>query len=411
MVVLGEAGIGKSRLIEELTSWVSRQGFTIAVAHSNAAEGAPAYAPVIEWLQSPSLERHFRELAPPWLGELARLLPDLFRTFPELTKPPPLTAAWQRQHLFEALSRLFLRREQPLLLVLEDAQWSDAATLEWLHYLLRRDEQAPILLVITARSEELYGDHALHRLIHALRQTTTLTDINLEPLDDEDTARLACEAAASPVTPGALAAILHESEGYPLFVVELSRLTPPPGGLVEKSPQPSSPQHTIEMLPPRMNAVLQSRLAQLSPAAHDLAGLAAAIGCGFTFSVLAVASGQDEDTLVRNLDELWQRKILHERGADAYDFSHGKLREVAYGSLERGAASVAASPHRPCACRRPGHGFGYSGRSCGRPLRTGRRLRTGCAVLPSRCRSSRRACTPTKTPSAYTSVRFPYARV
>ena len=96
-------------------------------------------------------------------------------------------------------------------------------------------------------------------------------------------------------------------------------------------------------LPPRMNAILQSRLAQLSPPARDLAALAAVIGRQFTFGVLAAAFGQEEDVLVNNLDELWQRKIVRERGEDAYDFTHGKLREVAYASL---SAARRRSLHR-----------------------------------------------------------------
>jgi len=83
-------------------------------------------------------------------------------------------------------------------------------------------------------------------------------------------------------------------------------------------------------LPPKVRSVLEARLAQVSPAARELAGLAATIGREFSFRLLARASGCDEDTLVRQLDELWQRRIVREHGADAYDFGHDKLREVAY---------------------------------------------------------------------------------
>jgi tetratricopeptide (TPR) repeat protein len=86
-------------------------------------------------------------------------------------------------------------------------------------------------------------------------------------------------------------------------------------------------------LPPRMQAVLQTRLAQLSPSARDLAGLAATIGRSFSVTVLARAVEADADTLVQGLDELWQRRIVRERGADGYDFTHDKLREAAYNML------------------------------------------------------------------------------
>ncbi len=79
--------------------------------------------------------------------------------------------------------------------------------------------------------------------------------------------------------------------------------------------------------------MLEARLAQLSPPSRELAGLAATIGREFSFELLAQVSGCDEDSLVRQLDELWQRRIIREHGTYAYDFSHDKLREVVYNSL------------------------------------------------------------------------------
>jgi predicted ATPase len=82
-----------------------------------------------------------------------------------------------------------------------------------------------------------------------------------------------------------------------------------------------------------MQAAIEVRLAQLSAPAHELVELAATVGRQFNFAVLARASDLDEGTLVRALDELWQRRIVREQGTDAYDFSHDKLREVAYAGL------------------------------------------------------------------------------
>ncbi len=84
---------------------------------------------------------------------------------------------------------------------------------------------------------------------------------------------------------------------------------------------------------PKVQAAIESRLAQLSEPARDLAGIAATIGREFTSDVLAYASEADEETLVRSLDELWRRRIVREQGAEAYDFSHDKIREVAYLAL------------------------------------------------------------------------------
>ena len=141
--ITGEAGIGKTRLAEELLTWAGRQGATVAAARCYAAEGALAYAPIVTWLRSPALRPRLLALEPIWAVEVARLLPELLAGRPDLARPGPAAEASQRQRLFEALARAILRSEEPprradpLLLMIDDLQWCDRDTLEWLHYLLR----------------------------------------------------------------------------------------------------------------------------------------------------------------------------------------------------------------------------------------------------------------------------------
>ncbi|MCA9945852.1 MAG: hypothetical protein KC449_20355, partial [Anaerolineales bacterium] len=118
----------------------------------------------------------------------------------------------------------------------------------------------------------------------------------------------------------------------PLFVVELARA----GFYTPNGAQPdlvSGQQLAAEQLPPRIRSVFEARLNRLSAAARRLADLAATIGRSFTFELVKDASEVEETALVRALDELWQQRIVREQGTDAYDFSHGLLREVAYGTL------------------------------------------------------------------------------
>ncbi len=139
VLIMGEAGIGKTRLAEELRSWVTSQGLVAASARTYAAEGRLAYAPLIEWLRTPALKAGLAQLDVATLTELARLLPELLGERPDLSAPPPVAENWQRHRLFEALTQALLAGKQPLLLVLDDLQWCDQETLEWLHFLLRHD--------------------------------------------------------------------------------------------------------------------------------------------------------------------------------------------------------------------------------------------------------------------------------
>ncbi|MFL5801098.1 MAG: ATP-binding protein, partial [Roseiflexaceae bacterium] len=334
MVVLaGEAGIGKTRLAEELLDWAGRQGLITASARCYAAEGELVYAPVTAWLRTEAMRPSLPALADVRLTDVARLLPELLAERPDLPHPGPLTEAWQRQRLFESLARATLGNQQPRLLLLDDLQWCDAETLAWLHYLLRFDPRARLLLIGTVRPEELAPDHPLTTLLQAGRRSGQVTELALEPLDAAGTAALAAHVAGRNLDPVLLAHLHHETEGNPLFVVETVRA----GALAPTQLAHTTVGDTTEPpgppLPPVVQAVLAARLAQLSPAAREVASLAATIGRAFTFAVLARASDADEPTLVRGLDELWQRRIVREQGEDAYDFSHDKLREVAYAEL------------------------------------------------------------------------------
>ncbi len=335
LMLAGEAGIGKTRLAEELLAWADRQGLATAVARCYAAEGGLAYAPVAAWLRAGSLRAALAALDAVWLTDIARLLPELLADRPRLSRPEPLAESWQRQRLFEALARAILAGRQALLLLLDDMQWCDRETLEWLHYLLRFDPKAHLLVVGTVRSEDVPADHPLRSLLAAVRRGGQLTEIELGRLDADETAQLVAQVAGRQFDSSLAAQVYAETEGNPLFVVETMRVAVGDGRLElgDYAVGSRPPIANLQSLPPTVQAVVEARLAQLSPAARELVSLAATIGREFSVGVLVRAAGGDEDALVRGLDELWQRRIVREQGADAYDFSHDKLREVAYAGL------------------------------------------------------------------------------
>ncbi|MEI7769278.1 MAG: AAA family ATPase [Chloroflexales bacterium] len=331
VVLAGEAGIGKTRLAEELLRWASRQGLSTASAQCPPGEGELIYAPIIAWLRAQPVRSMFATLAPVWLAEIARLLPELHEERPDLPPAGPLSEPWQRQRLFEALRRAVLAAGQPLLLHIDDLQWCDNASLEWLHYMLHDKAPIRLLVISTVRLEEVDASSALADLIVTLRARGHASTIDLMPLDSAETADLAAQVVGHPLTLEQGAAVYRETEGNPLFVVEMLRA----GGELQGARTLGGVDELglpdLVPLPARVQAVIARRLAQLSPLARDLACVAAAIGCVFTFSLLAIACGDlHEDALVRGLDELWKRRIIREHPDGTYDFSHTKLREVAY---------------------------------------------------------------------------------
>lgn len=347
VLIAGEAGIGKTRLAEELLAWAIHQGFCTARARCYAAEGRLTYAPVIEWLRSERLRTARPKIENTWLSKLARLLPEILQEHPTVRPPEPITQSWQRHHLFEAVSRALLAVDQPLVLLIDDLQWCDKETLELLHFLLRHAAahgQSHLMLVGTARlPDEVDAAHPLYELLNPLRGSNTLTQLDLARLTEVETGELARQMMDRPLDSQTLQQLFRDTAGNPLFVVETLRATQGQfnrnGSSGQLTPAPFLPiaesEAIIQYLPPKVLAVIQARLGHLSATALELCEWAAIVGRAFTLDLLICASKIDPGKAVNALDELWRRRIVREQGGDAYDFSHDRIRDVAAAGISR----------------------------------------------------------------------------
>ena len=332
VLVTGEAGIGKSRLAEELLSLADGQGFAVARTRSYAAEGQLSLAPAADWLRTDILRRNLAKLDPVWRTEVCRILPELVSEHPELPPYEPITEYGQRQRFFEALARAVFAAPQPLLLLIDDLQWCDQETLEWLHFLLRFDREAKMLILGTARSEEIPPEHPLRSLLLHLRSTSQVTELMLQPFDAAETAKLAAQVAGRDLGVDSVMRLYRETQGNPLFVVETVRSHGEAGPGDEEGGRTGSSEPAIP-IPVKVQAVISGRLAQLSAPARELAYLAAAIGRAFSLDLLTEAGHTGDESIVRALEELWRKRIVQEQDANNYDFTHDKLREIAYAEI------------------------------------------------------------------------------
>ena len=201
LCVAGEAGIGKSRLVEELARRVARDGDAVVYSRAYEAASRPPWGSVIDWLRSGPVATCLDTLDPACLTELARLLPELRLAHPGLPVAPPATDPGRRHHLLVAGCRGLLATGRPLLLVVDDLQWCDADTVELCEILVRSAPSAPVLIVATVRDEEAAGTQLLDRWRRQLAPTV----ISLGPLDRPATAEMAALVGGRVLTPEAAA--------------------------------------------------------------------------------------------------------------------------------------------------------------------------------------------------------------
>jgi len=327
VVVTGEPGLGKTRIVEELAARCGEGEAVVCRARSYLTEGELGWGTVAAWLRSPEVAAGVRRSTPRDLVELSRIVPELC---PSVGTPAdegiPIDGADgaggdQRRRVFDAAARAIMSSGKAVMLVADDAQWCDAASLQFVHYLLRQHLHRPLLVVASARREEIDDRHPLTALLDGLTVLGRANEIPLHRLSREDTAALASQLLGRHLDAAAVADIYSGTEGNPLFVVETVR-----SGAVN----PAAGRTTT---PPRLQAVIRARLAQLTEPAHDLLDLAATVGREFEAGLIRHALGVDDVTVASALDELWRRGLIRDQNVEAYDFSHGKIREVAYESL------------------------------------------------------------------------------
>ena len=329
--ITGEAGIGKTHLAEAYLHWATHLGATVAQTRSWSGEGRIAYAPITTLLRSEAMQLQLSRLDNVWLNQITRLLPELRADYPNLAEPNPLNEDRQRQRFFDALAWAITLSPAPHLILFDDLQWCDRQTLEWLRYFLRGDYGKALLVVGTARVEEIEENGALAELLLSLRQAGQLSELELSPLGRADVTSLATQISGQHLTPELANQLHRKTGGNPLFVVETVR-----AGIREDVDAHAETWMLLDQadaIPSRIRAVIQGRFGQLSPAAQDTAAVAVAIGCSFTFPYWRQRAGKKTLILIRSVDELWRRRIVREQSVDAYDFSHDSIREVVYDQL------------------------------------------------------------------------------
>nr|BBH95826.1 hypothetical protein KTA_40250 [Thermogemmatispora argillosa] len=351
VLLTGEAGIGKTRLAEELSDEAGHQGWQVVWSRSYEQEGAIPYCPWVELLrtllQSRLADRTLSTaqvltelgLSSSHLQRLCTLLPELYELLQPSVAPLAMPVEQERLHLWEATLSLLtaLSRRAPLLLVLDDLHWADESSLELLSYLARHLREQPILLLGTCRDMELLPSHALRTLINDLQREQVLLTLAIQPLSAAQIAQLVSHLPARLVH-----SIQTQADGNPFFAEELARYLEREAS--EGGPASTGPTVAGEgrlALPATIAAVLDRRLSKLSVACQMLLSKAAVFGAPFEFNhLLFMDSGQlphpREEQVLDLLEEALRAGLLieEENGRQvSYHFWHPLIESHLYQSL------------------------------------------------------------------------------
>src|SRR3989440_9526691 len=356
VLLMGEVGIGKTRLAEEMAREARRRGWAVAWSRVYPQEVSIPYRLWAEVLRKAmnqaTWQRQEVNKRPLIYQPLTALLPELDGLLTQVALPSSQSPEQEQLRLWEATCELLtvISEGSPLLIVLDDVQWADRSSCELFAYIARRMYSLPMVIIGTCRENELGSSHPLRLLLTDLQREHAVETVQLQPLSDEQIGTIVSHVPY--LTEPAVQYIQTRAAGNPFFAEELARTvgTSSTGG---SSITPNHLSDIIPVLPDTIAAALNLRLSRLSSACQRLLSKAAALGSSFEFHLISAMEantpGSNEDTVLDLLEEAMQSGMLTEEGTGTritYQFWHPLLVTHLYENI---SAARRASFHRRAA--------------------------------------------------------------
>jgi DNA-binding CsgD family transcriptional regulator/tetratricopeptide (TPR) repeat protein len=315
LLVAGEAGVGKTRLVHEAAAYARRQGVQVLSGHcvQLGTEGLP-FAPIAEALRE-LIRDTGRDQLDRLLGPARQLVARLIPSVGEPAEPPnPLTTSQLLELVLGLIERL--SADRPLLLIIEDLHWADRSTLELATFLAQNLRGVPVAMVITYRSDEVDRRHPLRVLLSTWERMRTITRLELDRFDrDEVRAQLTGILGADP-DPETLELVFERSDGNAFLTEEMLSVV----------------RSGARGLPPSLKDVLLARVDQLSEGAAEALRVAAVAGRSVPERLLVAVSELDELAVLNAVREAVDAHLLVVDEA-GYTFRHALARDAVYDDL------------------------------------------------------------------------------
>src|SRR6266487_4467767 len=337
-LLVGEPGIGKTRLLDEVALWTAQDGAIVLRGGSSEAESMPPFLPFLEALgqhiQITPLD-HLREQVAAAPQVLASLFPELTVRLRDLRLPSASPPEQARLRLYEAIGAFLEAIGTPhsLVLILDDLQWADSASLDLLCHLARRQSHARLLLLGAYRESEFAHHPALARTVAELSRQRRLTTVRVGPLSAHEVDILASMRLGAPLSPEASALLYGQSEGNPFFAEELLQGWFETRALAHQDGQWLAMTPLDQALPPTIVGAVRQRFARLSPTSIDHLRIAAIVGRTFDLALLATIEAKEIEVVEEQLREAVHAHLVLDNQQATMTFSHDKIRECLYAEV------------------------------------------------------------------------------
>jgi DNA-binding SARP family transcriptional activator len=344
--LVGEQGVGKSRLGDELAAYARGNHIHILKGAVFEGEGELLYAPFVGAIRrglTPQILDRIRQRLGPLIHDLARLLPEVARSIPskhsrheaDVGRLDIQTGDQERRRLFEAVAATLALFAQaaPLLVILDNLHVAGESSLQLLHYLARQINDQRILFVGMLDQDKLQRGAPITLTLGELQRNSLAKRLNLGRLNPNDVALLCAHLLDESVHASNIPAIVHElTEGNPFFVQELVLSLARTGKIERHDGAWQLSPDALSIVPSSVQEIIGIRLGQLSNDAYRLLGVAATIGNRFSAQAVRSATRWERDKVLDALDEL-RVEALIEPAQAGYRFKHAMIRQVVYNEL------------------------------------------------------------------------------
>ncbi|MCJ7430831.1 tetratricopeptide repeat protein [Candidatus Bathyarchaeota archaeon] len=340
--VHGEAGIGKTRLVRELGAYARSRGVQVLYGRCPALfrmDGVPPYIlwkeVVKDYLETCTPEQLHRVIGY-YPAEVAKLVPEISQTLRSIPQSFPISPEQEQNRLFEAVSQFItnISRETPLLVVLDDLQWTDPSSLLLLHYLARGVQRTPLLLLGAYRSSDINDKHPLSPVLTELNRERLPQSISLKRMSLDDISEMIRQILEQDDVPTEFCKMVYEkTRGNPFFAEEVIKSLKEEEVIYREENKWKIKEVSRIEFPETVKSVLKTRFARLDEECQSVLTFASFVGNDFTLEAMCALTGIEENKLLELIDKILKTGLIKERevrGEGVCSFADILVRDVVY---------------------------------------------------------------------------------